>query len=335
MINEALIIQYACRGSYSPDCLRLERREVPELVEGEVLIRPSLLSIDPTSRNWLKLEPQSNVFGLQVGGVMKGQCVGEVVASKSTRFAPGDMVTALAGWERFSVVPQDFVHPSLPGVPAEAHLTIFSHIGLAAATGLLDIGKLRRGDVVVVSGAAGATGSIAVALAAAHGARVIGIAGGAEKCRFVVEQLGAVAAIDYKAQDIEAELRRLCPDGVTLFFDNVGGAVLDAVLMNMALHSRIAVCGQIALYNSTDRNDGQGVRNLMELVFRRIRMEGFIAGEPREQVPANIAELRELYEAGKIVSRAHIVAGLANAPAAIDLLFRGENDGKVIVELPQ
>jgi NADPH-dependent curcumin reductase CurA len=333
MINEALIIQYPSTGAYSPDCLKLEQREVPELREGEVLVRPLLLSIDPTSRNWLKLEPQSNVFGLKVGAPMKGQCVAEVVASRVAEFAPGDKVATLAGWERLSVVPAHFLRAVVPDVPVETNLTVFSHIGLAAATGLMETGRLVADDTVVVSGAAGATGAIAVEMAIAHGARVIGIAGGTEKSAFVVDELGAQACVDYRADDVEAELKRLCPNGISLFFDNVGGAILDAALMNMALHSRIAVCGQIALYNSVDRDDGQGVRNLMELVFRRIRMEGFIAGEPAARFPEYMAELKRLFDAGKVRSRAHIIAGLENAPEAIEILFSGKNKGKLIIDL--
>ncbi|MFV0643909.1 MAG: zinc-binding dehydrogenase [Sphingomonadaceae bacterium] len=333
MNNEALIIQYASRDTYKPDCLKLESREVAPLREGEVLMRPQLISIDPTSRNWLKLEPQSNVFGLEVGGVMKGPCVGEIVESKVDGFSAGDKVTAMAGWERLSVVSAHFIQPLIEGVPSEAHMTVFSHIGLAAATGLMEAGRLQTDDIVVISGAAGATGSIAVEMAVACGARTIGIAGGAEKCRFVVEVLGAEACLDYRSQNIETELKRLCPDGATLFFDNVGGAILDSVLMNMSPFSRIAMCGQIALYNSTDRNDGQGVRNLMELVFRRIRVQGFIAGEPAERLPEYIGALKQLFDAGKVRSRSHIIQGLGNAPQAIDLLFAGKNSGKLIVEV--
>jgi len=335
MNNEALIIQYASRGEYKSDCLKLEAREVPPLHDGQLLVQPLLLSIDPTSRNWLKLEPQSNVFGLEIGRPMMGAGVARVIESRAEGFQPGQLVSGMMGWERISVVPAQFVQPLIEGVSPEAHMTVFSHIGLAAATGLMEVGQLRADDVVVVSGAAGATGSIAVEMAVAHGARVIGIAGGAEKCRFVVEELGADACLDYRSQDIEAELKPLCPEGVTLYFDNVGGAVLDAVLMNMALNSRIAVCGQIALYNSTNRNDGQGVRNLMELVFRRIRMQGFIAGEPAERLPEYIGELKRLFDAGKIRSRAHIVPGLESAPGAIELLFAGKNTGKLIIEVGQ
>jgi NADPH-dependent curcumin reductase CurA len=329
--NEAWIIQHASLGQYSPDCLKLEDREIGRPGNGELLLRTILLSLDPTSRNWLKLRPSSNVFGLAIGSVMIGAAVSEVMESGFPDFAKGDLVVGMSGWERFSLVSADRVRKVEPAIPLEANLTVFSHIGLAAVTGLIGIGNLRPSDTVVVSGAAGATGSIAVQVAVAHGARVIGIAGGAEKCRLVVDELGAQTAIDYKSVDVEEELRRLCPNGVDLFFDNVGGPILDAVLMNLALHARIAVCGQIALYNSEDRQDGQGVRNLMELVFRRVRMEGFIAGEPVERLPEYHGELTQLFRAGKITSRSQIIQGIENAAGALQLLFEGANTGKLII----
>lgn len=333
MKNQAWIIQHASRGTYSPACLKLEQSEVQSPRAGELLLRTILLSLDPTSRNWLKLDPSSNVFGLAVGSVMIGAAVSEVVESGSPDFTTGDLVVGMSGWERISRVPAERVRKVEPGVPLEANLTVFSHIGLAAVTGLIGVGNLRPTDTVVVSGAGGATGAIAVQVAVAHGARVIGIAGGPEKCRLVADELGAESAIDYKSADVEAELRRLCPGGVDLFFDNVGGGILDAVLMNLALHARIAVCGQMALYNSEDRHDGQGVRNLMELVFRRVRMEGFIAGEPAERLPEYWAELTRLFHEGKITSRPQIIPGIEKAPEALQLLFDGANTGKLIIEV--
>lgn len=333
MTNHAWIIQHASTGAYSPDCLKLEQREVKAPGPGEVLLQTIMLSLDPTSRNWLKLEPASNVFGLAPGSVMVGQAISEVLESGSPDFARGDLVMGMSGWERYSLVSAERVQKVKPDVPLEANLTVFSHIGLAAVTGLIGVGGLQSDDVVIVSGAAGATGAIAVQIAAAYGARVIGIAGGPDKCRMVVEQFGAEAAIDYKSQDVEAELRRLCPYGATLYFDNVGGPILDAVLMNLSLNARIAVCGQMALYNSDDPHDGQGVRNLMQLVFRRVRMEGFIAGEPVERLPEYDAELTRLFAEGKIASRPQFITGLENAPEAIQLLFNGTNTGKLIIEV--
>lgn len=331
MENKAWIIRHASRGAFNPDCLALEPRPVEAPRAGYVLLRTILLSLDPTSRNWLKLDPSSNVFGLEVGSVMIGQAVSEVIQSAADGFAAGDLVVGMSGWELYSSAPAARIRKVRPGVPLEANLTIFSHIGLAAAAGMIGVGNVKESDFVVVSGAAGATGSIAAQIALARGARVIGIAGGADKCRFLIDEIGVDAVIDYKSADVEAELRRLCPEGVTLFFDNVGGAILDAVLKNLAMHARVAICGQMALYDSDDRNDGQGVRNLMELVFRRARMEGFIAGEPPERLHDYEAELAQLFDSGRIVHRTHLVSGLEAGPEALRLLFEGKNHGKLIL----
>jgi NADPH-dependent curcumin reductase len=200
-------------------------------------------------------------------------------------------------------------------------------------TGMLEIAAVKAQDTVVVSAAAGATGVIAAQIAKAVGARVIGIAGGPDKCRALLNDFGLDAAIDYKVANIEAELGRLCPQGVDVFFDNVGGAVLDAVLMTLARGARIAVCGQIALYSSTGPSDGQGVRNLMQLVFRTARMEGFVAGQMMDRVAEFEAYLLDLYRRDKIKAPAHIIKGMENAPQALDLLFSGKNRGKLIIEV--
>lgn len=333
MDNKAWIITKASRGKYAPDCLRLEVRPIATPQPGQLLLRTIYLSLDPTSRNWLKLEPSSNVFGLAPGSVMIGQAISQVEESAAAGFDKGDLVVGMSGWELYSIVPAAFVSKVKAGVPLETNTTIFSHIGYAAATGMIGIGDVQASDTVVVSAAAGATGSIAAQIAKARGARVIGIAGGPEKSRFLLDELGLDGAIDYKTQDVSAELAVLCPQGVTLFFDNVGGAVLDAVLMNLAHGARIAVCGQIALYDSDDRHDGQGVRNLMELVFRTVRMEGFLAGQQADRVPEFDAELERLYREGRIGSRAHIIKGLENAAEALQLVLSGENKGKLMIEV--
>jgi NADPH-dependent curcumin reductase len=331
--STAWIIAKPSLGRYSTDCLISQSRQIPPLQPGEVLLRTIYLSLDPTSRNWLKLESSSSYLPLKVGDVMIGQAISIVEGSAATGFASGDVVVGLSGWETLSVVPAERVRKVLPDVPLETNLTIFSHIGLAAATGMVGVGAVKAQDTVVVSAAAGATGVIAAQIAKALGARVIGIAGGADKCRFLLKDIGLNGAIDYKSGDIDTELKRLCPQGVDLFFDNVGGAVLDAVLMNLARGARIAVCGQIALYNSTDPSDGQGVRNLMQLVFRTARMEGFVAGQMMDRAAEFEAYLLDLYRQGKIKAPAHIIKGLENAPRALDLLWSGLNHGKLIIEV--
>ena len=294
-----------------------------------MLLRTLYLSIDPTSRNWLKLQPSSAYLPLKVGDVMIGQAICQVEASTAAGLAAGDVVVGLSGWETLSVAPAERVRKVLPDVPLETNLTIFSHIGLAAVTGMIEIAAVKARDTVVVSAAAGATGVIAAQIAKAVGARVIGIAGGADKCRDLLNDFGLDGAIDYKVANIEAELKRLCPQGVDLFFDNVGGAVLDAVLMNLARGARIAVCGQIALYNSTDPSDGQGVRNLMQLVFRTARMEGFVAGHMMDRAAEFEAYLLDLYHRGQDQGPgSHIIKGLENAPRASGTALLGTESGK-------
>jgi NADPH-dependent curcumin reductase CurA len=331
--STAWVIAKPSLGRYSTDCLISQNREVPQLLPEQVLLRTIYLSLDPTSRNWLKLQPSSTYFPLKVGDVMIGQAISRVEASSAADLAAGDIVVGLSGWETLSVVPAERIHKVLPDVPLETNLSIFSHIGLAAVTGLIEIAAVKAQDTVVVSAAAGATGVIAAQIAKAVGARVIGIAGGADKCRALLNDFGLDGAIDYKVANIEAELGRLCQHGVDVFFDNVGGAVLDAVLMNLARGARIAVCGQIALYNSTDPSDGQGVRNLMQLVFRTARMEGFVAGQMMDHAAKFEAYLLDLYRLGKIKAPVHIIKGIENAPQALDLLFSGTNRGKLIIEV--
>jgi NADPH-dependent curcumin reductase len=333
MHSTAWVIAKPSLGRYSTDCLISQNREIPQLLPGQVLLRTIYLSLDPTSRNWLKLDPSSAYLPLEVGDVMIGQAISRVEASTAAGLAAGDVVVGLSGWETLSVVPAERVRKVLLDVPLETNLTIFSHIGLAAVTGMIEIAAVKAQDTVVVSAAAGATGVIAAQIAKALGARVIGIAGGADKCRALLNDFGLDGAIDYKVANIEAELKRLCPRGVDVFFDNVGGAVLDAVLMNLARGARIAVCGQIALYNSTDASDGQGVRNLMQLVFRSARMEGFVAGQTLGRAAEFEAYLLDLYHRGKINARAHIIKGIENAPRALELLFSGQNRGKLMIEV--
>jgi NADPH-dependent curcumin reductase len=290
-------------------------------------------TIEPNNRKKNKFDTISTYLTLKLGDVMIGQAISRVEASTSAGLSKGDLVVGLSGWETLSVVPAERVRKVLSGVPLETNLTIFSHIGLAAATGMIAIAAVKAQDTVVVSAAAGATGVIAAQIAKAVGARVIGITGGADKCRALLNDIGLDGVIDHTAGNIEGELTRLCPQGVDVFFDNVGGAVLDAILMHLARAARIAVCGQIALYNSTDRNDGQGVRNLMQLVFRTARMEGFIAGQHVDRAAEFEAYLLDLYHQGRIKARSHVIKGLESAPQALDLLFSGQNRGKLIIEV--
>lgn len=335
MENDAWIIDRPSLGEYSPDCLRWERRASARPKEGEVLVKTFLISLDPTSRNWLKLEKSSAYLPLAIGSVMIGQAVGIVVESRSAHFTPGDMVKGMWGWERYSLAQPMFIErfELNPIIPLEAHLSIFSHVGRAAAIGLFEIGQMGPDDVVVVSGAAGATGSLAAQLAKARGNRVIGVAGGPEKCRLLINEFGLDAAIDYKTEDVAAALARLCPDGINVYFDNVGGAILDAVLSNMAIGCRIAVCGAMSQYDLASSNNAYGCVNFPQVLFRRATIRGFVVPDFSSRLTEFDDILERHYQHGQIRHRAHVVDGLEMAPEALRHVLRGSNDGKLMVRV--
>jgi len=327
-----VIARPALDEEFKPDVLRWETRPLPALKENQVLVRTVYIGMEPSARNMLRLDDFSTPVQMKVGDVMPGGGVAVVEESMSPSYKKGDVVLAGPGWADYAVLDAAAVRPPRAGVPLETNMTVFNHIGTAAATGMLHIGNVQSSDTVVVSSAAGATGSIAAQIGKGVGARVIGIAGGADKAKYLTDELQLDAAIDYKNENVEQRLKELAPNGVTLFFDNVGGAIMDAVLMNLATNARVAICGQIALYNSGNRNDGQGVRNLMQLVFRTARMEGFL-NPPAARRPEFEALFTRLINEGKLKTRTHIVKGLENAPEAFNMLFTGANEGKLMVEV--
>jgi NADPH-dependent curcumin reductase CurA len=335
MLSRGWIVAKASRGVYSPDCLSWQERSVPELRQGQVLVKTNLLSLDPTSRNWLKLESHAQYLPIKIGDVMLGVGIGEVLATQSLRFAVGDLVTGMWGWEEYSVASQDYLERVTlqAGEPLESYLSVFSHVGRAAAIGLHEIGRLNATDEVLISGAAGATGGLAAQIAKANGNRVVGIAGGQKKCDALLSELHVDHAIDYKMQNVEAEIARLFPKGVDVFFDNVGGQTLDAVLAHMAIGCRIVICGAISQYDLADHASAYGCKNLPLLVFRQGRIEGFVVPQLQARMAEFDAILHRLYAEGKLKNRAHIVEGLENAPTALKMLFAGENDGKLMIKV--
>lgn len=333
----AHVIRRPATGQYAPDVLGLETRDLPALRDGEVRVRLVYLSLDPTNRNWLKLEDTSTVIqkigrNLKVGDVMMGQSVGIVEESRSPAFKPGDRVAALAEWQEQVVMPAARLRRLEDGLPLTAHLTLLSHVGLAAIIGLKEIAQIKPGQTVVVSGAAGATGSLAIGIAKEVGCRVVGIAGGPEKCRRVVDEFGADAAIDYKSGDIDEALRQACPNGVDAFFDNVGGWILDSVLKHMVPGGRIAICGVMADY---DNADPHGIRNMYLVLVKHLRIEGFLAERFPEKREQHFAELRAMLAKGRLKPQPHIVQGFDKAAEHLGLLFGGQNQGKLLVQVSQ
>jgi hypothetical protein len=333
----AHVIARPAIGRYTPDVLRLEERELPSAGEGEVRVRLIYLSLDPTNRNWLKLESVSTIVekvgrNLAVGDVMIGQVLGIVEESRAAGFEAGDRVAALGQWQEQMILPASRLRKLhlADGEPLSMHLTIFSHVGFAAMVGLTDIARIQPGQTVLISGAAGATGSLAVGIAKDRGCHVVGIAGGAEKCQRVKAEFGADAAIDYKTQDLGKALQNMAPNGIHAFFDNVGGAILDEALMHMVPGGCVAVCGVMADYDAA--GNARGIQNMYQVLVRHLRIEGFLAGHFADRQDAYFNELRRLLSIGRIKHRPHIVEGFSRANEYLAMLFAGTNQGKLLVE---
>jgi NADPH-dependent curcumin reductase CurA len=328
--NRRLILAERPTGMVDQSTVRLEEAAVPEPGPGQALVRNRWLSIDPTIRTWMDDAP-GYLPPIGIGEVIRAGGIGEVEQSKCDSLEPGDLVFGLAGWQDYVLGDTGF--RALPeGTDPTAALSVLGLTGLTAYFGLLDVGRVVEGDTVVVSGAAGATGSVVGQLARIKGAaRVVGIAGSREKCSWLVDELGFDAAIDYKIDDVSARLREACPDGIDLYFDNVGGELLDVVLAQLALRGRVVLCGAISSYN--DRGAVVGPRNYRILIPRRGRMEGFLVLDYAHRHAEAQAALGQWVGEGKIKFRTHIVEGLERAPDALNLLFTGENTGKVIVKV--
>jgi NADPH-dependent curcumin reductase len=331
--NRRLVLAQRPTGLVDDSTTRLEHEELPELQDGEALVKVRYLSIDPTIRTWMDDAP-GYLPPIGIDEVIRSGGIGEVLESRSEAYQPGQLVFGVTGWQEHVVADsgERAMQPLPPGVAPTTALGILGVTGMTAYFGMTDVGRVAEGDVVVVSGAAGATGSTAGQIARIKGAKkVVGIAGGPEKCAHIVEQLGFDEAIDYKNHDVAARLREACPDGVDLYFDNVGGSILNDCLGQLAMKGRVVLCGAISSYNS----DGPppGPSNYINLLIRRGRMEGFIIIDYFDRFPAAQAEVAGWLAEGKITSSEHIVEGLERCPDALNLLFNGGNTGKVMVKL--
>jgi NADPH-dependent curcumin reductase CurA len=331
--NRRLVLVERPTGMVDDSIVRLEEGDVPQHGPGEALARVRFLSIDPTIRTWMDDAP-GYLPPIGIGEVIRSGGIAEVVESDCERYAPGDLLFGMTGWQDYVVADEGgrAMQPLPPGVAPQVALGLFGITGMTAYFGLLDVGRMREGDVVVVSGAAGATGSTVGQIAKIkRAAQVIGIAGGPQKCAWIVDELGFDAAIDYKNESVAARLRELAPAGVDLYFDNVGGEILDACLAQLAMRGRVVLCGAISTYN--DRGAMTGPANYRSLIIRRGRMEGFIILDYVDRFPEAQMEMAGWLASGEIKSAEHVVEGLEHAPEALNLLFTGGNTGKVIVQL--
>lgn len=333
VVNRRIVLAERPTGMVDESTTRMEQVEVPDLRDGEALVRVRYISIDPTIRTWMDDAP-GYLPPIGIDEVIRSGGIGEVIESNCEAYEAGQLLFGMTGWQEHLIADagERAMQPLPEGVAPTTALSALGITGMTAYFGMLDVGRVKDGDVVVVSGAAGATGSTAGQIAKLKGAgKVVGIAGGPAKCAYIVEQLGFDEAIDYKNENVAARLREACPDGIDLYFDNVGGEILNACLGQLAMRGRVVLCGAISGYNS--REAAKGPVNYINLLIRRGRMEGFIILDYFDRFPQAQMEMAGWLAQGKVKSSEHIVEGLENAPEALNLLFTGGNTGKVIVEL--
>jgi hypothetical protein len=304
---------------------------VAEPKEGELLVQVLYISLDPAMRGWMN-EARSYAPPVGIGEVMRALAVGIVTASRNPRFAVGDHVSGVFGVQEYALIDgRGVTKIDTRAVPLPKYLSVLGMTGMTAYFGLLDTGQPHPGETVVVSAAAGAVGAVVGQIAKIKNCRVIGIAGGAEKCGYIVEELGFDAAIDYKSEDVKKALRKHCPEGLNVYFDNVGGTILEAALANLARGARIVICGAISQYNNTGPIAGPS--NYMSLLVNRATMKGMMVFDYADRYPQAGAEMAEWMAAGKLKSREDIVEGLATFPETLLKLFKSENTGKLMLKV--
>ena len=333
-VNRAWTLAARPQGPPKPSDFELQESRIPEPGPGEVLIATHYHSLDPYMRGRMNPpNPAAYSPPVEIGGVMEADAVGEVIASRSDSFAEGDFVMGRVGWQEYGVrSARDVRRVDPDAAPLSTSLGILGMPGLTAYFGLFEIGKPVAGDTVVVTAASGAVGAVVGQLAGSSGCRVIGVAGSKEKVDYVVDELGFDACINYKTEDVSARFQGLCPNGIDVYWDNVGGPVTDAAMEQIAIRGRAVICGQIALYNATSRP--QGPRNIPRMLLtRRARMEGFLVFQFRDRYAAGLARLTEWVRDGSLKYKEVVAEGIENAPAAFIGLLDGANFGKLVVKV--
>ncbi|MGZ4513574.1 MAG: NADP-dependent oxidoreductase [Mycobacterium sp.] len=331
--NRRFLLRERPSGRIGPGTFELSEESVPELADGEALVRVDWISLDPTNRMWINDTP-SYLPPVAIGEVMRAAAMGDVVASKNPNYPVGQTVQGLLGWQEYAVVSDaSFLMPVqiADGVSPSAYLGALGSTGLTAWIGIREIGKPQPGETVVVSAAAGAVGSVAGQLAKAAGARVVGIAGGPEKCALLTDRLGFDAAVDHRADDWAAQLVAATPNGIDVDFENVGGDLMDAIFARLNIGARVALCGLISGYNAEDPPPGP--RAFGNLLIQRATVQGFIVLDHFGRAPEAISEIAGLIEAGKLTPLETVIEGFEQLPTAINMLFDGKNVGKLVVKV--
>jgi NADPH-dependent curcumin reductase CurA len=331
--NRRFLLRNRPAGRIDADTFELVEEPVPELNDGEALVRTEWISIDPTNRAWIREEP-TYLPPVGIGEVMRALGMGRVVASKHDSYQEGQLVQGLTGWQEWTVVSDAaplLPVAEVPEVSPSFYLGVLGMTGLTAWVGLQDIGRPQPGETVVVSAAAGAVGSVAGQIAKIKGARVVGIAGGGEKCALLTDRLGFDAAVDYKAPDWHEQLVAATPDGIDVDFENVGGDIMDAIFARVNLRARVALCGLISGYNDAELPPGP--RRFSNLLRQRVLLQGFIVLDHFDRIAEAGVELSGWIREGKLVPLETVVEGFEGLPNAVNMLFDGANTGKLVVRV--
>lgn len=332
-VNRRIVLASRPSGVPVAANFRLEEAPVPHSADGQIVVRNHWLSLDPYMRSRMDAG-KSYARPVEIDQVMEGGAVGEVIESKSERVPVGAFVTGRFGWQEYACVDaKGATRVDASAAPLSLYLGVLGMPGITAWVGLLDLAQPKAGETVVVSAASGAVGAVVGQIARIKGCRAVGIAGGAAKCAYVVNELGLDACIDYKAGSLNDELKAACPDGIDVYFDNVGGTILDACLARMNAFGRVSVCGLISQYNAAGADAISGLKNIRSVLINRLRMQGFIVSDRMELWKPALADLTAWYQAGKLKFRESVVHGLEQAPAALIGLLQGQNFGKQLVKL--
>ncbi len=332
LVNRQVRLGARPMGLPKPSDWKFTEEAVQEPAEGELLVEVSHISLDPAMRGWMN-DAKSYIRPVAIDEVMRAGAAGKVLASRHPGFKEGDLVAGSFGVQKFAISDGKGVRKvDTRFAPITTYLGALGMPGMTAYFGLLDIGKPQPGETVVVSGAAGAVGSIVGQIAKIKGCRAVGIAGGADKCAFLTEKLGFDAWIDYKGEDVKAALKKHCPDGIHVYFDNVGGDILDAALSRLAMHARIVICGAISQYNNT--TPVKGPANYLSLLVNRASMTGMVVFDYADRYGEAAREMAQWIAAGKLIAKEDVVAGGIDAfPDTLLRLFKGENFGKLVLAL--
>jgi NADPH-dependent curcumin reductase len=330
MQNRQFLLRARPAGMPSASDFELVAGAVPQPGPGEALVKLEYVSIDPAMRGWMR-DVKSYVPPVGIGEVMRAAGIGRVVASNDPALAVGDVVTGVTGVQEYAVAPArqwTKVDPRVASLPR--WLGVLGMPGLTAYFALLDVGQPKAGETLLVSAAAGAVGAVVGQIGKLKGLRVVGIAGGAEKCRYVVEELGFDAVIDYKHEDVREQLKAKCPDGIDIYFDNVGGELLDLALARLRRRARVVICGAISQYNEEET---AGPKNYLSLLVNRARMEGFVILDYAKRYAEGVTAMAGWIAEGKLKAREDVVEGIEQFPDALLKLFRGENFGKLVLKI--